>query len=87
MLTTRKKIGPHTRTCVGVPGFRVQLTVRVSGVLLGKVVIIWDTELGEVFYHNDEDVRRKFENYPLMETSPGAARFELFLSRIINRNI
>ena len=42
-------------------------------------------KLGELFYRNDEDVRRKFENYPLMEKNPAVVR--AILKPYINRNI
>ena len=52
-LCKQGKIGSRKRTCVGVPvysswvtGFRVQLTVRVSGVLLGIVVSTWTYRAG-----------------------------------------
>ena len=72
-------------------GFRVQLTVRVSGVLLGKAVSMWTWQVccGCVnhckYGVNNEDTRRKFENYPLMETKSGMVRASVEPS--INRSI
>ena len=40
---------------------------------------------GELLYQNDEDARRKFENYSLMDTNRGVLR--AVLEPYINRNI
>ena len=50
---------------------------RVSGIL--------HMERGELCYQNNEDARRKFENYPLMESNPGVIL--AILEPYINRNI
>ena len=42
-------------------------------------------EREEFFYQNDEDVGRKFENYPLMETNPGVV--QAILESYLGRNI
>ena len=41
---------------------------------LETCLVYGDTERGELFYQNDEDARRKFDNYPLTETNPGVNR-------------
>ena len=49
-----------------------------------KSLSIWRRKNSCVI-ENDEDAHRKFENYPLMETSPGEIR--AFLEAHISRNI
>ena len=72
------------------------MTIRVSEVLLGKAVSKWSWQVccGSVnhcingagrMHQNDRDGRRKFENYPPLETNPGVVR--AILEPHINRNI